>query len=135
MLAPFFVPGCVVSDFEELEVMLAMGRSTAALIVCAPIWLLPTMTMTPTLGVPLTTTNIITGPGARMAAFGGIWLTCRVALPSPLNVPVQPFASQLWAVPQVIIVGVQGQNFREVPLQVALPSASKEPEHPLASQL
>ena len=40
--------------------------------------------------------NSQAGPGGKAAAFGGIWLTCRVALPSELPVYVDPSWSILW---------------------------------------
>jgi hypothetical protein len=62
------------------DVIFETGRSATLKICCGPSSPDPTITGLPTDGTPFTTTKSMAGPGARMAGFGGSWLTCRTVL-------------------------------------------------------
>jgi len=70
----------------EPEGMLKEGSVAAAVVACFSILPEPIMTILPIDGTPLTTTKRRAGPGAKIAGFGGTWLTCKTALPSLLPV-------------------------------------------------
>ena len=75
---------------ELFEVSAAMildcGRATVFTTCCTSMLPEPIMTWTATEGTPSTTTKNRHGPGGKMAALGGMGLTCRVAEPSGLPV-------------------------------------------------
>lgn len=65
------------------------GRTCVAAIFCVPSVPEPHMTHWPMEGTPLMRTKRRTGPGERMAGFGGSWETCRVAEPDEEAVKVE----------------------------------------------
>jgi len=56
------------------------GNGATLEIGCGPSWPLPSITLTPTDGTPLTTTKMKAGPGTITAGLGGSCETCTVAL-------------------------------------------------------
>lgn len=56
------------------------GNGATLDIGCGPSWPLPSITLTPTDGTPLTTTKMKAGPGTIIAGLGGSCETCTVAL-------------------------------------------------------
>jgi len=76
-----------VDEGDGIEVAVTLGGSAlAAEVGCVSTCPVPTMTIVPLLGIPLTTTNSNAGPGVSKFGFGGTCETCKTYVPSSFTV-------------------------------------------------